>query len=66
MKRKQANEIVKVIYKKYENTIEFDKIESGNTFEEVYDLETLLPKKGHYRQYKEVYDELKELGVPLE
>jgi hypothetical protein len=66
MKRTQANEIVKELYKKYENTLEFDKVPLGNTFEEVIDTDTLLPKEEHYRQYLEVYEELKSMGVPLE
>ena len=66
MNRKQAQEVVKEIYTRYKDTLEFDKVELGNTFEEVFDTETLLPTDAHYKQYREVYQELKDLGVPLE
>ena len=60
-----TNSIVQDLYKRYQDTLEFDKISLANTFEEVYDVSTLLPLTEHYQQYHEVYEELQSIGVPL-
>ena len=56
---------IETVYQKYKDKLEFSKISSGMTFEELYDIETLKPKPEHTKQYEEVFDELESMGVPL-
>ena len=64
MTRKQVNEIVKVLIPKYENMLRNPP--QGKSFRELYDLETLQPKKEYLDLYLKVKRELIELGVPLD
>jgi len=64
MTRKQVNEIVKVLIPKYENML-WDPPQ-GKSFRELYDLETLKPKKEYLDLYLRVKKELIDMGVPLD
>ncbi len=64
LKRADANEIAKVIISKYE-----DKLTSappGKSFEELYDLNTLTPKRNYLELYEKVKRELKDLGLIID
>lgn len=61
LKRSDVNEIVKEILPKYENR--FDNAPLGKTFEECYDLETLVPSKEYQEIYGGVKAEFKDLGI---
>ena len=65
LSRTKAQEIVKELYKKYQDKLEFSKVDLGMTFEELYDLNTLKPKPEHTKQYEDVFEELVNIGVPL-
>ena len=64
MTRKQVNEIVKVLIPKYENML-WDPPQ-GKGFRELFDLETLKPKKEYLDLYLKVKKELIDMGVPLD
>ena len=64
LKRSDANEIVKALLLKYEDRIH--KAPPGYSFEELYDLKTLNPKKEYLEIYLKVKKELQDLGLPIE
>jgi len=65
-KRSDANEIVKKIIAKYEDTLRKEKkVIPGKSFRELYDLKTIKPSKEWLQLYLEVKKELIDLGVPL-
>ncbi len=61
LKREDANEIVNVLLKRYED--KFASAPQGKSFEELYDLTTLTPKKDYIETYLKVKKELEELGL---
>jgi len=63
LKRDDANEIVKELYKKYKDKLDFAVSPVGKPFEELYDLNTLKPRPEHLKQYEEVKKELEDLGL---
>jgi methylamine--corrinoid protein Co-methyltransferase len=63
MERKQANEIAKRLFPKFEGELKRPNI--GVTFPECYDVKTLKPKKEWLDIYKKVKKEVAELGVPF-
>lgn len=66
-KRREANEIVKSLLSKYENTLKsVRRIIPGKTFRELYDLKTIKPKKPWFDMYLNVRKELINLGIPLD
>jgi hypothetical protein len=65
LSRRKAQEIVKELYQKYKDKLEYSKVSSGMTFEELYDTDTLKPNPEHTKQYEEVFKELESMGVPL-
>ena len=63
MKRDNANELVNSILSKYEQNLRNPPL--GKTFQECYDLETVQPTAEHTTIYKEVKNELQDLGLDL-
>ena len=64
LKRADVNEMIKVLLSKYE-----DKTSSapqGKSFEELYDLKTVQPKKEYLEIYWKVKKELEDLGLNFE
>ncbi len=61
LKRKDANEIVKALLTKYEDKI--FKAPQGKSFEELYDLKTLQPRKDYLEIYNGVKKDLEDLGL---
>mgnify|MGYP000103034507 CR=1 FL=1 len=66
LKRKDANDIVKLILKKYEAKLnEVKGVIPGKSFRELYDLRTIKPSREWVNIYNEVRKELANLGLPL-
>jgi len=65
-KLETANEIVKTLYEKYKDKLDFEVAPVGKPFEELYDLNTLKPRPEHYNQYLEVKKELMDLGFEFD
>jgi methylamine--corrinoid protein Co-methyltransferase len=63
LKRSEANIFVKSLLSKYEDKIEMDKTEPGKPFEQIYDLETLQPRKESLDMYEGVKKDLEALGI---
>lgn len=63
IKRDDANELVKTIVQKYEKKITKDGGPWGYTFNEMYDLETLTPRKKFIQLYEKMKNELEDLGL---
>ena len=63
LKRKEANIFVKSLLSKYEDKIDIEKTDPGKPFEQIYDLETLQPKKESLDKYDGVKKELEALGI---
>lgn len=63
MKRDDANEMVKQIVQKYEGDVTKDGGPWGHTFDEMYDLKTLTPRKEFLDLYDKVKRELEDLGL---
>jgi methylamine--corrinoid protein Co-methyltransferase len=63
LKRPDANEIVKKLLAKYEDKITKDGGPWGYTFDEIYDLRTLTPRKEHVETYNRVKKELEDIGL---
>jgi len=63
--RAQAVPIVEVLYAKYKDKITFEEAPKGQPFQELYDVDTLIPTPEHQAVYDEVKAELIRLGVPL-
>ena len=63
IKREDANELVKQIVKKYVNDLTKDGGPWGYTLGEIYDLNTLTPRKRFLELYKKVKGELEDLGI---
>jgi hypothetical protein len=61
----QAAPIVEELYVKYKDKLTFDEAPQGQPFEELYDLDTLVPTPEHQALYENVKEELVRLGVPL-
>ncbi|MDO4939066.1 MAG: monomethylamine:corrinoid methyltransferase [Lachnospiraceae bacterium] len=61
--RKQADEIVCALLKKYEPILK--EKNDGLPFDEVYDADTMQPKDFWQKMYDEVAQELKELGLDI-
>jgi hypothetical protein len=61
MTRKEANEIVKKLLKKYENN--FDNPPAGKKYEECWDIHRKTPNKEYVDFYKKVKKELSGLGI---
>jgi methylamine--corrinoid protein Co-methyltransferase len=64
MKRSDANEIVDALLKKYED--KFQSPPPGESFEELYDLKTLQPRKHYLDIYLKVKEDLEDLGLSFE
>ena len=64
MKRDEVNEIVKQIIPLYVDDL--DKNPIGQPFEEVYDIEKIVPTPEWQGMYDEVKEELIQLGLPLD
>jgi len=65
MTREQAAPIVAQLYEKYKDKITFEEAPKGQPFEELYDVDTLMPTPEHQAVYARVKEELIRLGVPL-
>ena len=63
MPRKDANDIVKKLVKKYEENIPDAPL--GKTFREMYDVDRAIPNKEAQDQYNNIKSDLKNLGVPF-
>jgi len=63
MTRKEANEIVKKLLKKYEGTIENPPV--GKKYEECWDIHRKSPNEEYVAFYKQMKRELSDLGIPL-
>jgi methylamine--corrinoid protein Co-methyltransferase len=65
VKRDFANEITKAMLEKYEKSItrESDGGPPGHTFDEIYDLRTLTPRKQFLDIYLQVKSELEDMGL---
>lgn len=63
LSRKEANEIVKKILPKYEETLTKSNI--GKSYQELMDLQTGYPKKEYMDFYTQMKVEIKNLGVPF-
>ncbi len=61
LKRTEANEIVKALLAKYESKLAT--APEGKSFEELYDLKTLQPRKDYLEIYFRVKKELEDLGI---
>ena len=61
--RKLAPEYMPVYEKDQSERYEFLK---GNPFEDLYDLESLLPKQFYLEQYSNAKKELRNIGFPME
>ena len=64
MTLKEANEWVLKLLPKYEHVFTPDG-NLGQSFEEVYDLQTIQPKDSWLKMYEEVKTELKEMGLKV-
>ena len=60
MKRSEANELVKELLLKYDDTI--DKAPNGKKYQECYDMNTGQPSAEYVDLYGEVKDELRQMG----
>lgn len=63
LKREDANDLVKTIVKKYEGDVTRDGGPWGYTLDEMYDLETLTPRKEFSLLYERMKRELEDLGL---
>ena len=63
MKREEANEMVKLLRKKYEDKLSPDKAPVGKSFWELYDLKTVTPKPEYLEIYNKVIHELEDMGL---
>jgi methylamine--corrinoid protein Co-methyltransferase len=63
IKRGDANELVKQIVRKYEKDVTKDGGPWGYTFNEMYDLDTLKPRKEFVQLYEKMKNELEDLGL---
>jgi len=63
MKRDDANELVKKIVVKYKEKVTRDGGPWGHTFDEMYDLKTLTPRKKFLELYDKMRKELEDLGL---
>ncbi len=61
LKRTDANEIVNALLNKFEDN--FASAPQGKSFEELYDLKTLTPKKDYLDVYLKAKEELVDLGI---
>jgi methylamine--corrinoid protein Co-methyltransferase len=61
LKRSDANEIVCTLLSRFEG--KFFEAPAGGSFEELYDLKTLTPKKEYVEIYNEVKEDLEDLGL---
>jgi len=59
--RKRANDILKVLYEKYEPILKHPP--EGYTLNELYDLDHFVPKQSYQDLYDGIIDELYELGL---
>lgn len=64
LKRADANEMIKALLAKYEDRLA--KAPEGRSFEELYDLKTLTPKKDYLEIFYKMKKELGELGLSIE
>ena len=64
MTREQGEQIVQALYKRYEATL--DDQDVGKPFEDVYDITTIRPTLEWQEIYDQVFEELIDLGVPLD
>lgn len=63
MTRKEANNVVLALLKMYEKDIPNAPL--GKTFQEMYDVERAIPQLEAVKQYEEIVNELKNMGVPF-
>lgn len=63
LSRKEANVIVKRLAEKYAGDQKNKPI--GKPFDQVYDLKTIRPKPEWLKMYKDVKQELRDMGLPL-
>lgn len=61
--RQQADPLVKKLISLYKDGQK--EMKFGKRFDEVYDLETLEPPPSWLGVYQSLYQELRELGIPL-
>jgi len=64
--RSDANELVNMVIKRYEDDLIKDKYPTGKTFTECYDLKTLTPSKEYLDIYAEAKRELTDIGIKYE
>jgi methylamine--corrinoid protein Co-methyltransferase len=61
--RKEANQIIKLLIPKYDKYLKEKNPPLGKKFEELYDLNSLLPKQEYVELYERVWEELESLGL---
>jgi methylamine--corrinoid protein Co-methyltransferase len=66
MKLQDINEIVKTLLSRYEETILARNPPIGKKFDEMYDLQKLIPSNEYYELYNNAKQELQELGIDFE
>ena len=64
LKRHEANEIVKKLLEKYEPQL--SNPQEGNTYQEVYDVQTGKPKDEYTKLYDDIKNELFKIGIPYD
>ena len=65
LNREEANTIAGKLVEKYKDKIDLAVAPEGLPFEEMYDVNTLVPNEEHQALYEQGRDELLKLGVPL-
>jgi len=63
IKRSDANELVKQLVNMYKDNITKDGGPIGYTFDEMYDLKTITPRKQFVEVYDSVEGDLEEMGI---
>ncbi|MEM3597754.1 MAG: monomethylamine:corrinoid methyltransferase, partial [Candidatus Hadarchaeum sp.] len=63
LKPDDANEIVNELLKKYEDRITKEGGPWGHTFDEIYDVKTVTPRKEFLELYDKVKKEMEDLGL---
>jgi methylamine--corrinoid protein Co-methyltransferase len=66
MKLEEINEIVKTLLMKYEKRIFNRNPPIGKRFEEIYDIQKLIPSNEYQELYEKTKHELQELGIDFE
>jgi hypothetical protein len=62
---KQGLELIKELYSKYKKNQKLTQVSEGSTFEELYNLNTLLPSPNHLDNYEKNKSELQDMGLSL-